>query len=198
MEQRKSSGLFMKACLVIAAIWLLAVAAVVVYFHAINRPLDPVVVAFLFSPGIGELGFSSLIKAAKEKSGAESAEIKAAVLQAELDTMKPKPAKRNATPAQDAEVTKAPVTAREQKQARSMLEQMLPSLVTEAERAYGGGAGPLKLSYVLEKAYDRLPDACKMLFTSEQMGSMVDKALAIAKELWLRNPSLITRTEEII
>ena len=56
LEQRKSSGLFMKACLVIAALWLLAVAVVVVYFHAIGRPLDPVVVAFLFSPGIGELG----------------------------------------------------------------------------------------------------------------------------------------------
>ena len=198
MENKKTSGFFMKACLVIAGLWLLAVAVVVVYFHAIGRPLDPVVVAFLFSPGIGELGFSSLIKAAKEKSGAESAETKAAALQAELDTMKPKPAKRSATQAQEMEATKTTVTAREQKQARSMLEQMLPSLVTAAERAYGGGAGPLKLSYVMEKAYDRLPDACKMLFTPEQMGSMVDKALAIAKVLWLRNPSLITRTEKII
>ena len=191
MENKKTSGLFMKACLVIAAIWLLAVAAVVIYFHAINRPLDSVVVAFLFSPGIGELGFSSLIKAAKEKSSAESAETKAAALQAELDTMKPKPAKRGATPTQETEAAKTAVTPREQKQARSMLEQMLPSLVTEAERACGGGTGPLKLSYVLEKAYDRLPDACKMLFTSEQMGSMVDKALAIAKVLWAENPTLL-------
>jgi len=193
VEQRKPGGLFMKACLVIAALWLLGVAAVVVYFHAIGRPLDPVVAAFLFSPGIGELGFSSMIKTAKEKGGAESAETEIAALRAELEALKPKPGKRAATaPAQEA--AKAPAAARDTKLARAMLEQMLPSLVTEAERVYGLGAGPVKLSYVLEKVYARLPDAYKMFFTPDQLGGMVDKALAIAKEMWLRNPSLIAGT----
>ena len=192
MEQRKSGGLFMKACLVIAGLWLLGVAAVVVYFHAIGRPLDPVVAAFLFSPGIGELGFSSMIKTAKEKGGAESAETELAALRAELEALKPKPGKRTATaPVQEA--AKAPAAPRDQKQARAMLEQMLPSLVTEAEKLYGVGTGALKLSYVLEKAYATLPDACRLLFPPEQLGGMVDKALAIAKEIWLRNPSLIAR-----
>jgi hypothetical protein len=180
----------MRACLVLAALWLLGVAAVVVYFHAIGRPLDPVVCAFLFSPGIGELGFSSLIKTAKEKAGGESAETELAALRVELEAMKPKPGKR-ATPAQDTDAAKT-TTPREQKQARAMLEQMLPSLITEAEKAYSGvGMGALKLSFVLEKVYARLPDACKMLFTPEQLGGMVDKALAIARELWIRNPALI-------
>jgi len=34
-----------------------------------------------------------------------------------------------------------------------------------------------------------------MFFTPEQLGGMIEKALAIAKELWIRNPSLIARTE---
>ena len=193
MENQKSSGIFMKACLILAALWLLGVAVVVVYFHAVGRPLDPVVCAFLFSPGIGELGFSSLIKTAKEKSGAESAETELAALRAELDALKPKPGRR--APAQNPESAKTPAAPREQKQARAMLEQMLPSLVTDAERKYGIGTGSMKLSYVFEKVYARLPDACKMLFTPEQLGGMVDKALTIARELWLRNPSLIARAE---
>jgi len=71
---------------------------------------------------------------------------------------------------------------------------VLPSLIFDAERTYGSGNGSVKLSFVLEKVYARLPDAYKMFFTVEQLGGMVDKALAIAKELWLKNPALITRT----
>ena len=189
----KRSGIFMKACLVLAALWLLGVAVVVVYFHAVGRPLDPVVCAFLFSPGIGELGFSSLVKTAKEKAGTESAETEIATLRAELDALKPKPGRRAS--AQNTEPAKTPAAPREQKQARAMLEQVLPSLIFDAERTYGSGNGSVKLSFVLEKVYARLPDACKMLFTPEQLGGMVDKALAIARELWLRNPSLIARAE---
>ena len=96
--------------------------------HAIERPLDPMVVAFLFSPGIGELGFSTLIKATKEKVVTGFAEAKISALQAELEASKPKPGKRNAA-ATEAESPKATVAPRELKQVRSMLEQMLPSLV---------------------------------------------------------------------
>jgi len=192
--ENKRSGIFMKACLVIAALWLLAVAAIVVYFHAIGRPLDPVVCAFLFSPGIGELGFSSLIKSAKEKGGAESAEARIAALQTELEALKPKPGKRATAPAQDGDASKT-TTPREQKQARAMLEQMLPSLVTEAQRVFGEGTGQVKLSFVMEKLYARLPDACRLLFTPDQLSGMVDKSLAVARELWIRNPALIARTE---
>jgi len=193
MENKKNSGLFMKACIVIAALWLICVAAVVVYFHAIGRPLDPMVAAFLFSPGIGELGFSSLVKAAKEKSGSESAETEIAALRAELEALKPKPGKRAAAPAQ--ETSKAPAAARDQKLVRAMLEQMLPSLIFEAEKAYGAGTGALKLSFVLEKVYARLPDAYKMIFTPDQLGGMVDKALAVTRELWLNNPALIRKQD---
>jgi len=193
MDNKKSSGFFMKACLVIAALWLLSVAVIVVYFHAIGRPLDPVVAAFLFSPGIGELGFNSLIKTAKEKGGAESAETEIAALRAELDVLKPKPARRAAAPAPEA--AKVPTAARDQKLVRAMLEQMLPSLITDAERTYGIDTGLMKLSYVLEKVYARLPDAYKITFSPDQLGGMVDKALAIAKELWLRNPSLIGKQD---
>ena len=192
MDNKKASGIFMKACLVIAALWLVAVAAVVVYFHAVGRPLDPMVAAFLFSPGIGELGFSSMIKAAKEKGGGETAETELAALREELETLKTKPGKRAVAPAP--ETVKA-VAPREQKQARAMLEQMLPSLIFDAERVYGAGNGPVKLSFVLEKVYARLPETYKLFFSPDQLGGMVDKALVTAKELWSRNPALIARTE---
>lgn len=195
MENKKSSGIFMKACLIMTALWLFAVAVVVVYFHAIGRPLDPVVTAFLFSPGIGELGFSSLVKTAKEKAGAESAETEIAALRAELEALKAKPGKRASTSTSDAERAKTAVTPREQKQVRAMLEQMLPSLVTNAQRIYGVGTGPLKFSFVLEKVYARLPDTYKMFFTVDQLGDMVDKALFAVRELWLMTPALIARTE---
>jgi len=74
-----------------------------------------------------------------------------------------------------------------------MLEQILPSLVTEAEKLYGLGTGVLKLAYVLEKVYATLPDACRLLFTPDQLGGMVDKALATARELWIRNPALLEK-----
>ena len=181
----------MKACLVIAALWLLGVAVIVVYFHAIGRPLDPVVCAFLFSPGIGELGFSSLVKAAKEKAGADSAETELAALREELEALKTKPGKRAAVHTQ--EEAKTTVVPREQKQARAMLEQMLPSLVTEAQRVFGEGTGQLKLSYVLGKVYTTLPDTYKLFFTPDQLGGMVDKALVAARELWIRNPALLAK-----
>jgi len=193
LDNKKTSGIFMKACLVVAALWLVGIAVVVIYFHAIGRPLDPVVCAFLFSPGIGELGFSSLIKAAKEKGNTEAAEVRIAALQAELEAMKPKPGKRTATAAQDGEQAKTTAVSRDQKQARAMLEQMLPSLVTEAEKLYGLGTGALKLAYVLEKVYSTLPDACRLLFTPDQLGGMVDKALVVAREVWSKNPALLAK-----
>ena len=74
-----------------------------------------------------------------------------------------------------------------------MLEQMLPSLIFDAERTYGAGNGLVKLSFVLEKVYARLPDAYKMFFTPDQLGGMVDKTLAVARELWARSPALISQ-----
>jgi len=43
--------------------------------------------------------------------------------------------------------------------------------------------------------YARLPDAYKLFFSPDQLGGMVDKALVTAKELWVRNPALIARTD---
>ena len=70
----RNSGAFMKACIVLSALWIFAAAVTVVYFHAVGRPLPEMVAAFLFAPGIGELGFSALVKSAKEKAGAGAAD----------------------------------------------------------------------------------------------------------------------------
>ena len=50
-----------------------------------------------------------------------------------------------------------------------------------------------RLGLPYEKVYARLPDAYKLFFSPDQLGGMVDKALTLARELWIRNPALITR-----
>ena len=116
-------GLFMKVCLVLAFLWMLGAAVIVVYFHAVNRPLDPTVVAFLFTPGVGELGFSALIKAAKEKADADSAESENADLRAELAAALAAVAEWKAK----AQKKKAPGTAAEpEPPANALIEQLRP------------------------------------------------------------------------
>ena len=86
-KKKKRGGVFLKTCIVLAGIWILAAGAITVYFQAKGNPLDPTVVAILFAPGVGEFGFGALIQRAKEKNEADDAREKAEALQAELDSL---------------------------------------------------------------------------------------------------------------
>lgn len=79
---------------------------------------------------------------------------------------------------------------------KSVIMRMLYSLVTEAEKAYGGGTGSKKLAAVIEKIYPKLPTIIKMFITDKMLVSWVEKALAYAKEAWANNPDLIAQDSQ--
>jgi len=135
------SGVFMKACIILAGLWTLGAAVTVIYFHAVGRPLPEMVVAFLFAPGVGELGFSALIKAAKEKTDADSAESENTDLRAELASAAAEIAEWKAK----AQKKKSPATAQEPEAARpapqidlgALASALLPALAKLTWRAAG-------------------------------------------------------------
>ena len=67
---------------------------------------------------------------------------------------------------------------------KDIVEKILFSLVTEAEKIYGGGTGSVKLAYVVEKAYSCLPTIFKVFITYERLKKMIEDALTIAKVKW--------------
>ena len=67
---------------------------------------------------------------------------------------------------------------------KDIVAKILYSLVTEAEKIYGGGTGSVKLAYVIEKAYSCLPTIFKVFITYERLKKMIEDALTIAKVKW--------------
>lgn len=72
----------------------------------------------------------------------------------------------------------------------AILAEMIFSLVTEAERQFGGGTGTLKKATVVKWVYEKLPDFIKPLFSEKIISDMIEKALESAKLKWESNASL--------
>lgn len=77
------------------------------------------------------------------------------------------------------------------KQEKTIIFKMLYSLVTEAEKQYGGGTGELKLSSVISQLYQKAPAAVKVI-PVETLEKWVEEALATAKEKWAKNANIAT------
>ena len=60
--------------------------------------------------------------------------------------------------------------------------------MTEAERIFGAGTGPIKLSWVIDKIYEKLPEALTARITREKIAALVDKALEMLRPLWKDKP----------
>lgn len=73
---------------------------------------------------------------------------------------------------------------------KNIVYKILYSLVTEAEKRFGGGTGELKQAYVIERIYNALPAVLKIFLTAERLGEWVDEGLALAKEKWAKNSSV--------
>lgn len=73
---------------------------------------------------------------------------------------------------------------------KSVVMSMLVALVTEAEKQYGGGTGPLKLASVIDIIYPKLPAVVKMFITDKMLIKWIDDALKIAKKKWEENASI--------
>ena len=69
---------------------------------------------------------------------------------------------------------------------KSVVMKMLFSLVTEAEKEYGGGTGALKLAEVIVKTF----------VTAERLTKWVEEALAAAKAKWESNIAIAAYIEQ--
>ena len=77
------------------------------------------------------------------------------------------------------------------KQEKNIVFKMLFSLVTEAEKQYGGGTGELKLSSVISQIYGKLPSISKLI-PVKTLEKWVDKGLIDAKKKWESNSKVAT------
>ena len=73
---------------------------------------------------------------------------------------------------------------------KSVVMKMLYALVTEAEKAYGGGTGALKLATVIAAIYPKLPAMLKLFITEATLTKWVEDALTAAKEAWKKNAAI--------
>ena len=82
-----------------------------------------------------------------------------------------------------------------------VLNKVLFSLVTQAEKQFGGGTGKLKLAAVSDWIYQRIPAILKLLFSEKDIESMIETALEEAKKAWGNNENIaayIEPTTEIV
>ncbi len=77
-----------------------------------------------------------------------------------------------------------------------VLNKILFSLVTKAEKIFGGGTGKLKLAAVSDWIYQRIPAVLKLLFSQRDIESMIENALAEAKRAWGTNGNLAAFIDE--
>lgn len=71
-----------------------------------------------------------------------------------------------------------------------ILDKIVFSLVTEAEKKYGGGTGAAKLAAVIEQLYPKIPAVIRLFLSAEQIEKLIERVLADAKERWEKNPHL--------
>lgn len=72
----------------------------------------------------------------------------------------------------------------------AILDKIVFSLVTEAERKYGGGTGAAKLAAVIEQLYPKIPAVIRLFISAAQIEKLIERVLADAKERWEKNPKL--------
>lgn len=87
VKDKKRDGAFMKAAIVITALYVLGVVAAVIVFQAQRNPIEPMTVAALIGVGMGEFGCCGLIKTASEKRAAAQAEAESAAAEIEAANM---------------------------------------------------------------------------------------------------------------
>ena len=73
---------------------------------------------------------------------------------------------------------------------KKIVYKILYSLVTEAEKQFGGGTGELKQAHVIAKVYNVLPAVLKSVISANRLGKWVDDALQKAKKKWSENSNV--------
>jgi len=73
---------------------------------------------------------------------------------------------------------------------RGMIEEILFSYVTEAEKLLGDKTGILKNSTVIEWVHDSLPGWAKPFITAEWLGDAIERVLETAQQEWESSKAL--------
>ncbi len=79
----------------------------------------------------------------------------------------------------------------------AILDKIIFSLVTEAEKKFGGGTGAAKLAAVIEWVYPKIPAVIRLFISEAQLEKLIERVLADAKELWEKNPHLSAYISDI-
>lgn len=77
----------------------------------------------------------------------------------------------------------------------AVLKKILFSLVTKAEKEFGGGTGNLKLAAVSDWIYQRIPAVLKLLFSEKDIEKMIESVLEEAKKAWGTNGNIAAYIE---
>jgi hypothetical protein len=81
----------------------------------------------------------------------------------------------------------------------TILDKIVFTLVTEAEKKYGGGGtGTVKLAAVVGWLYPKIPAVIRLFLSVEQIEAIIERVLADAKSKWDSSPifsSYITKAE---
>lgn len=72
----------------------------------------------------------------------------------------------------------------------AILDKIIFSLVTEAEKKFGGGTGAAKLAAVIEWVYPKIPAVIRLFISEAQLEKLIERVLADAKKRWEKNPHL--------
>lgn len=75
------------------------------------------------------------------------------------------------------------------------LRAELFSLVTEAEKIYGGKTGEIKLMYVVKKIHSKMPAILKAFLSEKQLEKIIEKVLTRVKKIWSEKPETIESGE---
>lgn len=72
----------------------------------------------------------------------------------------------------------------------ALLEKILFTLVTKAEREFGSGTGELKKAAVIQWLYERLPKIVTLIISPKEIERLIESVLTYAKQRWANNPYL--------
>ena len=70
---------------------------------------------------------------------------------------------------------------------KKIVFKILFYLVSEAEKALGGGTGILKQATVFTQVYEKLPKIFRTFVSAVTLEKWIDEALEKAKEVWKKN-----------
>jgi hypothetical protein len=62
-----------------------------------------------------------------------------------------------------------------------LVSKIIYNLVVEAESIFGDKTGSLKYLYCIEKFYDKLPITIRLIFTKNEIDSMIEQSVAKLK-----------------